>query len=111
MINRVILLAVAAMIQLWALPVTATMKDACNQDIKTYCDGVKRGGGRIMNCLKAHSNEISPACKSAINDSKAACEPDRQKFCANVEEGQGRIMECLKQHKSELSEACRNATK
>lgn len=37
-------------------------RKACADDVKKFCAGVKAGEGRIMQCLKAHTQELSPAC-------------------------------------------------
>jgi hypothetical protein len=34
--------------------------------IQTLCPGVEPGGGRIMNCLRAHKDELSEPCLAAI---------------------------------------------
>jgi len=40
----------------------------CEPEIYMFCPGVQPGGGRVMKCLKAHKNELSPACKAGIMD-------------------------------------------
>lgn len=37
-------------------------RKACAEDVKKLCAGVKAGEGRIMQCLKEHAQELSPAC-------------------------------------------------
>ncbi|MCC6967665.1 MAG: cysteine rich repeat-containing protein [Nitrospira sp.] len=37
-------------------------RKACADDVKKLCAGVKAGEGRIMQCLRAHTQELSPAC-------------------------------------------------
>ena len=88
----------------------------CQPDIKKFCADVKPGGGRIIECLKAHEPELSPACQerraTIQKEAKAvhaACAGDAEKFCQNVQPGQGRIAKCLKQHQSELSSQCQSA--
>jgi hypothetical protein len=34
----------------------------CQVDASKLCKDIKRGGGRIVNCLKQHQTELSPAC-------------------------------------------------
>ena len=34
--------------------------------VQSLCPGVEAGGGRIMNCLRAHKNELSEPCLAAI---------------------------------------------
>lgn len=40
---------------------------ACRQDAETLCKGVQPGGGRIVNCLLDHQNELSDACYDQIS--------------------------------------------
>ncbi|MBI5626079.1 MAG: hypothetical protein HY935_02580 [Nitrosomonadales bacterium] len=39
------------------------MKEECHEDAKKLCKDIQPGGGRIMQCLKQHEGELSPACK------------------------------------------------
>jgi hypothetical protein len=39
---------------------------ACRQDAQRYCKGVQPGGGRIVNCLLDHQNDISDACYAVL---------------------------------------------
>ncbi len=88
----------------------------CVADANKLCKDVKPGGGNIARCLKEHSSELSPACKSNIakakekvKDFKEACEGDAKNFCKDVKPGGGRIVQCLKQHEGELSSSCKAA--
>lgn len=40
---------------------------ACKEDVDKFCKDVQPGGGRIMQCLKQHSADLSPACKNIFN--------------------------------------------
>jgi len=40
----------------------------CEADIYVFCPGVQPGKGRIIKCLKAHKQELTPACKAGIMD-------------------------------------------
>lgn len=42
------------------------MKEECGEDAKKLCKDVQPGGGRIMQCLKQHEGELSPACKEKM---------------------------------------------
>jgi hypothetical protein len=93
---------------------TPAAKGPCADDIAKYCRDVKPGGGRIARCLKENEKQLSPACKSSIEEFKQkakeahqACEADAQKFCKDVKPGQGRIVKCLKEHEKDLSPECR----
>lgn len=41
-------------------------KDACHDDVQKVCKDVQPGGGRIVQCLKQHEGELSPACKEHL---------------------------------------------
>jgi cysteine rich repeat protein len=86
----------------------------CAEDAARLCQGVQHGQGRIAQCLKEHTNELSPACrknmeemKKKIHDFVQACKEDKKKLCNDVKPGGGRILQCLKQHEGELSPACK----
>jgi hypothetical protein len=38
----------------------------CKADREKFCANVKKGKDRIKNCLKAHENELTPACKAKL---------------------------------------------
>ncbi|MGA8863442.1 MAG: cysteine rich repeat-containing protein [Gallionella sp.] len=44
----------------------AKWKQACKQDAQTLCEGVKAGGGRIVQCLKQHQDELTMECREAM---------------------------------------------
>lgn len=89
-------------------------QDACKTDIKEFCKGIKRGGGRIWTCLKSNEDRLSQGCKDHIAQVREkrkefhnACNDDVNKFCKGIVPGKGRIAACLKSHERELSETCR----
>lgn len=41
-------------------------KQACEADANKHCKDTKPGGGRILQCLKQHEGELSPACKEQM---------------------------------------------
>jgi Cysteine rich repeat len=41
------------------------LRVACAQDAQRLCAGVQPGGGRILACLKAHKDQLSPQCRQA----------------------------------------------
>ncbi|TWB42698.1 cysteine rich repeat-containing protein [Nitrospirillum pindoramense] len=49
-----------------AHPVARAAMKACQQDRQTLCKDEQPGGGRILACLKAHEDKLSPDCKSAL---------------------------------------------
>jgi Cysteine rich repeat len=45
---------------------------ACEPDMEKFCWETPMGKGGIASCLKKHSDELSPDCKSAITKAKAS---------------------------------------
>ena len=43
----------------------------CKSDVARLCPGVEPGGGRIVQCLKAHKMEMSVGCAEAMQTMKA----------------------------------------
>jgi Golgi apparatus protein 1 len=46
--------------------------NACQADIDKLCKDVPRGGGRLAECLRSHSSQLSAACKEALKPRAAA---------------------------------------
>ncbi len=76
LIGRPQLLALAALPLLTAPPAAAQggmssserqAVRACMPDIRTYCSGVGRGGGRIVPCLRQNGERLSPSCRQALS--------------------------------------------
>jgi hypothetical protein len=44
---------------------------ACEDDVFKLCWDVQPGGGRIVNCLKQHEQELTPDCKAKMQQKKA----------------------------------------
>lgn len=67
-------LTIAVTLSIWALALSAPSALAqqaeamkyCKADVARLCPGVQMGGGRIINCLKAHKEEVSIGCGKAI---------------------------------------------
>jgi hypothetical protein len=115
MLKRMMTVLVVAMLStgVAAAADTPGAKGPCADDVAKYCKDVKRGGGAIARCLKDNESQLSPACKSSIEEAMKrkeahqACEADAQKFCKDVKQGQGRIVRCLREHEKELSAECK----
>ncbi len=46
--------------------------EMCKADAARLCPGVPPGKGRIMKCMKAHSEEVSVGCAKALKQMKGA---------------------------------------
>ncbi|MFO0993578.1 MAG: cysteine rich repeat-containing protein [Hyphomicrobiales bacterium] len=44
------------------------VREACGPEFRAYCSGIQLGGGNAVNCLRAHANKLTGACKGAISD-------------------------------------------
>jgi hypothetical protein len=71
-----------AMVMVGASPAMAqqrtpnpAVRAACSGDMQRLCPGIKPGGGRIGECMKARIHEVSPQCKEAFRASKAGAAP------------------------------------
>jgi hypothetical protein len=96
------------------------LESSCGNDIKKYCKTVTRGGGRIVYCLQAHDDKLSPKCafeldeaasdiQSTVDQLKEAvntCRGDIEKLCAKTAPGEGRIAACLAANKAAVSQNC-----
>ena len=94
----------------------------CSADVQKFCASVQPGGGRIMECLKAHEADLSPACKArdekgqerreerkeAMEAIHAACKDDVAKLCGGVTPGGGNVMRCLRDNKDKVSATCKS---
>jgi len=101
----------------------AKLEKSCAKDIKKFCSDVTPGEGRMVYCMQAHEDKISPACaydlpdvvltledsievlKEAVN----ACRADIAGVCGKVQPGQGRIAACLAANKATVAKDCADA--
>jgi hypothetical protein len=88
-----------------AAPNTAVQ--ACRSDFTKFCSDVEPGGGRIVACLKQHQNDLTPACKSTV-DQLAGCGDEVRRICGTAS-GRSELQECMKTHSNEFSATCRAA--
>lgn len=51
---------------------TAALRAACEADVRSICSGVQPGGGRLIQCLKANPDKVSPPCKDALAKAQAS---------------------------------------
>jgi hypothetical protein len=103
----------------------AKLESACANDIKKYCKTVTPGEGRMIYCMQAHEDKISPKCAFELGDAAAsvqttadalkdgviACKAEIAGVCGKVVPGQGRIATCLLENKSTASSGCAEAIK
>jgi hypothetical protein len=103
----------------------AKLESACAGDIKKYCRTVTPGEGRMIYCMHAHEDKISPKCAfelgdaatsvqttaDALKDGVIACKAEIAGVCGKVVPGQGRIATCLLENKSTVSSGCGEAIK
>ena len=101
----------------------AKLESACAKDIKKYCKDVTPGEGRLIYCMQAHEDKISPQCtfeledeltgvQNSLDDLKnaiSACKAEITGICGKVVPGQGRIAACLLANKSTASKDCADA--
>ena len=101
----------------------AKLESACAKDIKKYCKDVTPGEGRVIYCMQAHEDKISPQCtfeledeltsvQNSLDDLKnaiSACKAEITGICGKVIPGQGRIAACLLANKSTASKDCADA--
>jgi hypothetical protein len=101
----------------------AKLENSCADDIKKYCSDVTPGEGRMIYCMQAHEDKISPKCAfdleeaatdvqlSADNlkDAITACHAEITGVCGKTLPGQGRIAACLIQNKPTASKGCVDA--
>jgi hypothetical protein len=97
-----------------------TVADGCEKELATFCRGVTPGEGRILACLYAFSDKLSPRCESvlfenatqlekAMNSLSYECREDLKRFCNDVKYGDRRLFECLEKEKDQVSDQCRQA--
>ena len=102
-----------------------SVADGCKAEIQTYCKGVTPGEGRVLACLYAYQDKLSPRCEYALYDASVQlervvnaltyvaneCRGDLQAYCSNVKPGEGRLLDCLEKNKAKVSARCTQAQK
>jgi len=53
-------------------------QQACTGDMEKFCKDVQPGGGRILKCLREHSQELSSACMQEIEKTKGKVQEKQQ---------------------------------
>lgn len=101
----------------------AKLEKSCADDIKKYCSDVTPGEGRMIYCMQAHEDKISPKCAFDLEDAATdvqlsadnlkdaitACHIEITGVCGKTQPGQGRIAACLIANKPTASKSCVDA--
>lgn len=92
------------------------LRQACFADYMRFCRGVPLGGGRVLNCLNARTNELTQPCFQALTlrglayaGALKSCRADYERLCAGVPPGWGRSLQCMQRNAPSLSPPCHDA--
>ncbi|WP_051361477.1 cysteine rich repeat-containing protein [Desulfuromonas sp. TF] len=102
-----------------------TFLEGCEKELTTWCKEVTPGEGRILACLYAYQDKLSPRCEYALYDAAAQleralsalsytvneCRDDLESYCAEVKPGEGRLLDCLRENEAKVSSRCKTALK
>ncbi len=102
-----------------------TVTDGCKVELEKYCKDVTPGEGRVLACLYAYGDKLSPKCEYALYDAAAQleravaalsyvaneCDEDLDKYCSAVAPGEGRLLNCLEKKSKKLTKRCKEALK
>jgi len=48
-----------------------SLAQVCRADYERHCHDIQPGGGRVLGCLSANAEKLSPACQNALPDARA----------------------------------------
>ena len=51
-----------------AVAALSYVANECDADMEKYCESIKPGEGRLLECLEKHDKEVSGRCKQALKD-------------------------------------------
>ena len=102
-----------------------SVANGCKVELEKYCGNVTPGDGRILACLYAHGDKLSPKCEYALYDAAVQleravaalsyianeCDEDLDRYCGAVAPGEGRLLDCLKKKDKQLTKRCKQALK
>jgi len=102
-----------------------TFSKGCQQELTTYCKDVTPGDGRVIACLYAFQDKLTPRCEYALYDSVSQldktlstlayaiseCRDDLKSNCSDVKPGEGRLLDCLSKNEAKVSARCNDALK
>ena len=92
--------------------VNAQSPQACIGDVRTLCEGVQPGGGRIASCIKTHFIDLTVSCRRSLAKFATAaksCFADFKSLCGNVRPGGGRWEACARARLAQASDPCKAA--
>jgi Cysteine rich repeat len=102
-----------------------TVSNGCKVELEKHCKDVTPGEGRVLACLYAYGDKLSPKCEYALYDAAAQleravaalsyvaneCDEDLDKYCSAVTPGEGRLLNCLEKKSNQLTKRCKEALK
>lgn len=102
-----------------------TFTEGCQQELTTFCKDVTPGENRILACLYAFEDKLSPRCEYALYDAVSQlnetltnlsyaiteCRADLDAYCADIKPGEGRLLDCLNSNEGKVSMRCNDALK
>jgi len=102
-----------------------TFTEGCQKELTTFCKDITPGEGRILACLYAFQDKLSPRCEYALYDSASQldrvltnlsfvvgeCRDDLKTHCADIKPGEGRLLDCLGKNEAKISARCKAALK
>jgi len=102
-----------------------SVAEGCKVELEKYCGNVTVGEGRVLACLYAYGDKLSPKCEYALYDAAAQleravaalsyvaneCNDDLDKYCAAVAPGEGRLLDCLDKNGKKITKRCKQALK
>ena len=50
----------------------------CKDDVAKLCADIQPGAGRLMQCLRAHGDQVSEGCRTAMNEAQAARRAEKE---------------------------------
>lgn len=102
-----------------------TFTEGCQQELTTFCKDVTPGEGRILACLYAFQDKVSPRCEYALYDSISQldrtlsnlayavgeCRDDLNTYCSEIKPGEGGLLDCLNRNEGKIRNRCNSALK
>jgi hypothetical protein len=93
-----------------------TVEGACAADISNFCGKVTRGEGRILSCMQAYDDQLSPRCQFAlfrvsrhlegalnrVERVADSCWNDIEAHCGDAD----KIGQCVVEKRASLSQTC-----